>query len=283
MLQRRDTDLATTDVSGSAMALQRTSGSARVRFRADAGKMRLSEFYQAGALRLRLPHADPPEVVVVNTAGGLTGGDRLDLEVVMGERTSASLTTAACEKVYRSVGGDAGVTATLRLDAESRLDWLPQPLILFDGARVRRTLAVDMQADATLLAVEGLIFGRTAMGEDLIAGTVHDGWRVRRAGRLVYADAFRVGPEVRSRVNGAATLRGMRASASLLYVAPDAEQRLAAARLLLEACAGEAGASAWDGVLLVRFAGRDGHGLISDLVGFLTAFRGTAMPRSWGC
>ena len=266
--------------------LQRTTGSGRVRFRADGEVTRLAELRQAGALRIRLPRvpADAAqEAVVINTAGGLTGGDRLDLAVALDGHADAVVTTAACEKFYRSAGGEARVSTTIALGPGSRLHWLPQPAILFDGGRMRRTVAVDMTADATLIAVEGLILGRTAMGEDVVDGWVHDGWRIRRDGRLILADAFRAGPGVRARLGGAATLRGMRASASVVYVAPDAERRLDAARGLLDDCGGDAAASVWDGVLLVRLAAADGATLIGDLSRFLAGFRARALPRSWLC
>ena len=270
-----------------AAPLQRTTGTGRVGFSGDAvGGSRLAELRQAGALRIRLPRAPtrrPAEAVIVNTAGGLTGGDRFDLAVALEPDAGAVITTAACEKFYRSAGGTAAVSTTVTLATASRLDWLPQPAILFDGADVRRTLAVDMDGDAALTAVEGVILGRTAMGETVVAGSIHDGWRIRRGGRLVFADAFRAGPEIAARLDGGATLRGMRALASFVYVAPDAEARLGQARAFLGACSAETAASAWDGVLVARFAAADGGTLMAALAKFLAAFRAQPLPRSWSC
>jgi urease accessory protein len=106
---------------------------------------------------------------------------------------------------------------------------------------------------------------------------------VRRADRLVFADAFRAGPAIRGRLQGTATLNRMRARAAIVYVAPDAEARLAMARMLLPACGGAVAASAWDGILLVRMAAADGQTLTADMARFLTGFRGAAVPRSWSC
>ena len=175
------------------------------------------------ALRLRLPHlmGDGVEVVAINTAGGLTGGDRFDLAVDVEEQAHAVVTTAACEKIYRAADGEAVVKSAVTIGSGARLEWLPQPMITFDGARVRRSLSVDVAVGATLLAVEGVILGRTAMGEELRSARIRDGWRVRRAGALIYADAFVADGDLRGDLAGQATLRGARAFATVLYVAPD--------------------------------------------------------------
>jgi urease accessory protein len=263
-------------------SLERTSGVGRVRI----GKGGVAEIYQQGALRLRLPHrnaSDRTEVVAINTAGGLTGGDRLDLAVQLDAGASAVLTTPACEKIYRSAAGDATVTNTISLGEGARLDWLPQPLIVFDGGRVRRTLDVALAPTAAMFAVEGTILGRTAMSEDVRTGALHDAWRIRRGGALVYADAFRAEGDSRSALAGAATLRGARAFATAVYVGPDAESRLDDARGALAEATGSTGASAWNGILVARFLAADGQALIADLGAFLARFRGTSLPRSWLC
>jgi urease accessory protein len=260
--------------------LERTSGRALVR----VARSGIAELYQEGALRLRPTRSvDPVEIVAINTAGGLTGGDLLDLTVVLDSGTAAVVTTPACDKIYRSADGDAVVVNTLRLGSESQLDWLPQPMIVFDGARIHRRLDFDMAVDATLLAVEGVILGRTAMAEEITSGAIHDAWRLRRGGKLVYADAFRATGDARASLSGRATLGGARAFGTLLYAAPDAEQRLDMARHVLAGLQAETGASAWNGILAVRFLAADGQALIADVSAFLSAFRGLSLPRSWLC
>jgi urease accessory protein len=267
--------------------LQRTTGSGRLRFGAEGGHTRLAGLYQQGAMRLRpvRGHAQggAREVVAINTAGGLTGGDRLDLAVVLDAGAEAVVTTPACEKVYRSAGGEAAIATTLALGAGARLDWLPQPMLLFDGSATRRSLTVEMATDARLLAAEAVILGRTAMGEAVTRGRLHDGWRVKRGGRLLFADTLVFAGDAAAALATGATLAGRRAFGTLLYVAPDAEARLEAARNLLEAGRSEWGASAWSGMLVVRFAAADGQMLIDDVAAFLAAFRTAPLPRSWLC
>ena len=268
--------------SGTGVALQRAAGVGRIRVTATG----VAELYQEGALRLRLLRGrvgDASEIVAINTAGGLTGGDRLDLTVAAAEGAAVTLTTPACEKIYRSAGGEASVANTITAGANARVDWLPQPMILFDGARTRRSLVADVAGDASLLAVEGVILGRTAMAEDIRSGALRDSWRIRRDGILVFADAFRAEGDIRTALAGTATLAGARALATVVYVAQDAERRLDSARAALEFASGEAGASAWNGILVVRFLATDGQMLIADLGAFLAAFRGAPLPRSWLC
>jgi urease accessory protein len=268
---------------GDRVSLERAAGKARLRLRGGGG---VAELYQEGALRLRLPHpADRStvEVVAINNAGGLTGGDQLDLEARLDAGAQGMITTPACEKIYRSIGGVAHVATRLHLASASTLDWLPQPMLLFDGACVRRQLIVDIAADASLLAVEGVILGRTAMNEEMRSGDIRDSWRVRRAGALVYADTFRALGPVSDALGSHTTLGGARAFATVLAVAPGIESRLEAARAALSACTSETGASAWNGILVVRFVAGDGGTLIADLSGFLGSFRAAALPRSWLC
>lgn len=268
------------------IVLQRVSGLGRLGVHNASGTSRITELYQDGACRLRLPRVAtgmPPEIITINTAGGLTGGDHLELTVAVGRDAETIVSSQACEKIYRAADGEVRIATSISLEAASRIAWLAQPMIVFDHARVRRTLAVDMADDASFLAVDGMILGRTAMGEEVTTGHVHDGWRIRRGGKLVVADAFRVGPDIASACAHPATFRARRALATIIYCAPDAETRLAQARTINSSLAAEAVASAWNGVLLNRFLSQDGHRLIADLIQFLTEFRGRPMPRTWAC
>ena len=81
-----------------------------------------------------------------------------------------------------------------------------------------------------------LIFGRAAMGEDVRRGSCRDRWRVRRDGGLVFADTLRADGPIADILDRKATLDGARASAMVLYVAPDAAARLDEVRGLLQHC-----------------------------------------------
>ena len=173
----------------------------------------------------------------------------------------------------------------LRAGPGARLAWLPQETILFDGVQLERTLAAEVAEDAALTLFEAVVFGRAARGERVVRGRLTDAWRVARAGRLVYADGLHLDGPVADLLDRPALGGGNAALATLLHVAPDAEARLEAARALLAALPAEwrceTGASAWNGLLAVRFLGPTIGPLRAAAARFLAAFRGAPMPRVW--
>jgi len=266
--------------------LPRTEGSVRLGFVRGGGQTRIAALRQEGAARVRFPRpvADGiPEAVLLNTAGGLTGGDRIDISVALAPQCEATVTSAAAEKVYRSLGEAAAIGVELQLGESASLCWLPQPTILFNSSKLDRRTSVHMAAGARLLAVEVLIYGRAAMGEAVSRGSIRDAWRVRRDGRLVLADTTRVSGAVADVLDRGATLDGARATAMLLYIAPDAEARLDEVRVLLGHASSTAGASSWDGILLVRAAARDARQLQHDLQPIVVRLSGRSLPRVWQC
>lgn len=273
---------------GSAAALQaqpRAFGRAAVSVEVRRGESRLAGLRQEGSAKCLLPRIPgPPEAVFLNTAGGVTGGDDFGWTAGAGEGAQLTATTQTAERLYRVQPGTVGRIANrLSLGPGARLDWLPQETIVFDGAGLRRSLEVEMAADATLTALEAIVLGREMMGETVRAADVADRWRIRRGGRLVYADALRLPRAVAGGLAAAPLFGPNRAAATLVHVAPDAGARLAAVRDLLAAAsagAAEAGASARDGVLVVRMVAPTGQALRRALIRFLTDFRGP-LPRVW--
>ncbi len=254
--------------------------------RCSDGRFRPTTIYQSGSAKIRLPRdraGAPFEGVLLNTAGGVTGGDRLAYEVAVGEAAEAVVTTQAAERVYRRSEGVARIDTTLAVGAGGRLDWLPQETILFDRSALSRRLTADIAADATLLAVEPLVLGRAAMGETIRTVFARDVWRIRRDGVLVFADALRLDGDSEMIMKGGATGAGARAMATLVLVAPDAEARLDTVRAALENARGEAGASAWNGMLVARFLAPGGQALRADLMMLIETLRGAPMPRVWHC
>jgi urease accessory protein len=266
--------------------LARTEGSVRLGFVRAEGQTAVASLRQSGAARVRFPKpgaGNDPEAVLLNMAGGLTGGDRIDVEVALAARSAATVTSAASEKIYRALDGEAEVRVRLELDDGARLAWLPQPTIVFDRARLDRRTDVAIAGNASFLAVETLVFGRAAMGEDVHHGAARDSWRVRRDGRLVFADTFRVDGAVAGVLDRGATLDGARAVAMLLWAAPDAAARLDEVRGRLREARCAAGASAWNALLVVRLAAQDGQTLLASLVPLISCLTGRPMPRVWQC
>lgn len=263
--------------------LQRVEGASRIAFTGGAGGSRLARLFQSGSAKIRLPNAaagQPAQAVLINSAGGLTGGDRLSVAVEMGEGARAAFTTQACEKVYRSVSGEAEVSAALRLAEGARLDWLPQETILFDGGRLRRRLDADLAAGATLLACEAVVFGRAARGEAIRSGLFRERWRIRRQGRLIHADDLHFDWAADAALlRRPAVLAGGGAMATILWVADAPESCLESLRRIIGP---SGGASAWNGKLLARIVADGGAALRRVLLPALERLSaGAALPRIW--
>ncbi|GAA0784952.1 urease accessory protein UreD [Roseibium denhamense] len=268
--------------------MQRVNGVGRVGFAYSNGQTRLSDLYQSGAAKIRLPkvYDQAATAVLINTAGGLTGGDRLSLSARVGAGAHAIVTTQTAERAYRSLGTSAEMTSTLTVADGGLLEWLPQEAILFDHSNIQRTVRADLTGNARLLMCEGFVLGRAAMGETLTKLTFKDSWRISRDGRLVFADDVRLDDDPAASMLGKATGGGGLAVATVLDCRLDAEDHIAHARASLAPCGTSdvaAAASAWNGVLLVRMVGRSGHALRKTLTTFLTHYRAAQLPRVWSC
>ena len=244
------------------------------------GRTRLTTLYQEGCAKIRLPHTHDPslQAVLINTAGGLTGGDDVAWEVTAAPGARMVLTTQACERVYRSLGDNAKVRTHIEVGAGAHLDWLPQETILFEGARLDRSLDVDLAPDASLFAIEAILLGREAMGEAARNAYLRDNWRIRRNGRLVHAEAVRLSADPLER-DGISLLSGASAFATLLYVGADAEMKLERVRPLL---AGQSGASVIGERLVIRAMAPSGLALRRIITPIIAHLSGAgALPRLW--
>lgn len=243
---------------------------------------------QAGCLRVHLPRVESqdemPCPVIINTAGGITGGDRLDQHLSWGQETAAIATTQAAEKVYRSLSSDAVITTELAVERGARAEWLPQETILFDRARLHRETRVVLSEGASFLGVEAVVLGRKAMGEKVRKGLLLDRMQIRRCGRLVYSDVVKLDGDIAARLSSAATGNRASAMAVIILVAEDAATRIDAVRSTLEEALGLTAASTWNGLLAVRLLAPDSETLRHDIALALAPLRGgRSLPRVWRC
>ena len=249
------------------------------------GRTVLRDLRQEGCLKARFPRpVDWTETVLLNTSGGIAGGDRLSLDLAVGPGARASFAAQAAERFYRALTADAPshVRTSLSVGSAASAEWLPQETILFDRCAMDRVLDISLAPDAWFLGVESLVFGRRAMGEQVRTAHISDTIRIRRGGELLLHDAIRLHGEVASLLDRPAIGGGARAVATLVHVAPDAEARLDGVRAALEDH--ESGASAWRGMLLARIVAPDGACLRAAVVACLAHLRdGRALPRVWMC
>ena len=272
----------TTSAASAIFAANRAQGSVRFDVHQAEGVTRRRRLHESGSLRVRFPSPETAglSAVFVNTAGGIAGGDRFDIDISTGEGSRLVVTTAAAEKVYRAQGPAAEVNIALKLAEASHLAWLPQETILFDRARMVRRIDIELAESASLLLCEIVVFGRAAMAEQMRHGEFVDHWRMRRGGRLVWAETIRLDGDIGGKLAKVAVAGGGAAIGTALIVPGDQAlvEELRGAR---EAFGGEVGISCWNGFAMARFCAQDAAKLRADMMAVLGCASGTTLPRLW--
>lgn len=273
----RSDALATTSV----FEANRARGAVRFDVHARDAVTRRGALHESGSLRVRFPSPEDEGLsgVFVNTAGGVAGGDRFDIEISAADGSRLTLTTAAAEKIYRAPGSAAQLNIALKAGAGAHLAWLPQETILFDRARVHRRFDIVLDENASLLLCEIVVFGRTAMGERMEQGEFVDRWRMRRGGRLVFAETVRLVGDIGAKLARSAVAKGGAAIGTALIV-PGDEALVERIREASESFSGEVGISAWNGFAMARFCAQDAARLRADMMAVLSR-TGVALPRLW--
>ena len=271
-----------TRAASAIFAANRAQGAVRFDVRCDDGVTRRGRLHESGSLRVRFPSPedDGLSAVFVNTAGGVAGGDRFDIAISAGEGARLTLTTAAAEKVYRAPEAPAQLDISLKAASGAHLAWLPQETILFDRAKIARRIDVDLAEDASLLLCEIVVFGRAAMGERMQQGEFVDRWRLRRGGKLVFAETVRLDGDIGAKLARPAVAKGGVAIATALIV-PGDEAAVERIRAAAESFGGEVGISAWNGFAMARFCAQDAAALRADMMTVLGRASPSPLPRLW--
>ena len=272
--------------------LQRADGCGRIVLSGSENGTRIEDVFERSPIRVMFPrsgHCVMEEAVFINTAGGIAGGDRLECTVAALPGASIAVTSQAAEKVYRALNEPAHLTTRLTARESSRLAWLPQETIIFNWARLHRITEIELFSGSELLALEWLVLGRAAHGEIVVGGSISDSWRVKKDGRLIWADSFRVTDETFVQLNRKALLSNCKAIATLIYFGPNLEGQLEFWRNILRSltCKGEVTLVA--GLIVARFAAEQSSDLKLALRSFLQQF-GSAfssgpfrVPKMWSC
>ena len=260
----------------------RAQGIARVTSKVGLRGSVIRDLHQAGSAKLVFPRSgdDGLQAVLVNTAGGITGGDRFELSFAAEADTKLTVTTQAAERAYGAQAAETGQLMTsLHVGAGARLNWIPQETILFDRCRYSRRLRADLAADAQLLFVEPLVFGRTAMGEELRDISFADRVEIYRNGQPLFCDAMKIKGDGVAHLEHAAIANGARAMASVVYVAPDAAAVLDRVRGKLPRSAGAS--LMGDDVLHIRILAPDSFLLRATLIDVLETLSASPLPKVW--
>lgn len=270
---------------GPQQQMQRSHGRAMARFSLRAGATRLDDLAQSGSAKAMLPRVftPTPEVVFLNTSGGLTGGDSLHYALDIGAGAQVLATTQTAERGYASTGEAAIVKVKAQVGAGGQLDWLPQETILYENAHITRHTEIDLAAGASALLVESLVLGRQSMGEVPTHARITDSRTVRREGRPFWRDTLRLGPDALAQADTPAILGGARAMAVIALIAPNASDSAAPLRVLPVQSGAQMAVSGWNGRCIIRITATDGWPLRQQIIRVITTLRAAPMPRVWQC
>jgi len=203
------------------------------------------------------------------------------------EAASITVTSQAPERLYRALNEPARVVTTLEARDGARLAWIPQETIVFDQARLRRRTEVEVSSGAELFALEWFVLGRVARGERVVEGEITDSWRVKKDGRLVWADTFRATDATFPHLHRRALLSEHGALATLIYSGPYLERRLEIARELVASLGCAGATTSLGGLIIVRLAAALSSELRLGLRGLLEGFGRKLgpgpfrVPRMW--
>ena len=126
--------------------------------------------------------------VILHTAGGVVGGDRLSSNFHLQPNAKALITSAAASKIYRSTGLESQQNIDIKLEPGANLEWLPQETIVFDGAIYQQNLRVELAPQASILLWEITRFGRTARGEKFLSGKWRSHTEIWQQNRPLWID-----------------------------------------------------------------------------------------------
>ncbi len=259
---------------------ERSIGAAHVTLLPGPNGGRLDRLHQQGSAKAFLhPGLSGPEIVLLNTSGGLTGGDRLSYRIDLAPGCRATGTTQTAERAYRSSTGAANVTVHHTVGAGGHLDWLPQETILFEGSHLARDTTIDLAPNASCLILESVVLGRAAMGETVTRVTLRDTRRITRAGRPVLVEPLHLFTDALSA--GPAVLDGARAFATLALVSQGSDDATGPIRAALTEPGVTGGASGFDGKLVIRLMAGDGRPLRRQIARLVRILRPGPLSRVW--
>lgn len=242
----------------------------------------LDTLRQSGSLKCLFPRSPTPDLdaVLLNTAGGVTGGDSFRFSGKAAEGTALTLTTQACERAYKAQPDACGrIINHLTVEGQARLNWLPQETILFNGSALNRRLGIDMARTAEVLMVEPLIFGRTAMGETLTDIRLRDRIEIRCEGTPVFLDAIRFSGDWHGHLSRPHIANGAGAMALIVFASQSAEGHLDPIREMLPEAAGAT--LIQNDVLVIRVLAANSLILRRTLMPVLRRLNKDTLPRCW--
>ncbi|NJM72896.1 MAG: urease accessory protein UreD [Scytonema sp. RU_4_4] len=224
--------------------------------------------------------------VILHTAGGVVGGDRLSCNFHLQPDAQALITTAAASKIYRSNSTQARQSIEIQVDTGATLEWLPQETIVFDGAIYQQDLRVELATGANWISWEITRFGRSARGEKFCFGEWRSHTEICQQGVPLWIDRQWL-PGNTEVFQSPHALAGEPLVGSLVYLGQEVSPELVQKARSLWDGEGEAGVTRLPCGLLCRYRGSLTSEVRNWFIGvwqllrqsFLT--RSSCIPRVW--
>ncbi len=247
----------------------------------------LARSYARAPLKVQRPFYPEPDVchtVLLHSAGGMVGGDRLSYQIDLAPASRALITTAAAAKIYRSLGPVAHQQIQIRIAANACLEWLPQETIIFNKAQYQQDFRVELGLNAVFCAWDIVRLGRSASQETFNQGCWQNSWEVWQGQQPLWIDRQRLTGEQWHSLQAAAAqpILGLLVMVGVVVNA----ETISAARSLGPA-AGEWGVTALQHSFVCRYRGADRAAArqwfiaVWDLLRRQYLGRSACLPRVW--
>ena len=244
----------------------------------------LQKLYQQGSLKALMPdfHENLKQLMLINTAGGITSGDEYNYEFEI-DNSNLCISTQAAEKIYSGFDNPANLKIKLNLSNNSSVFWLPKELILFNNCNLKRKINFNLSKDSNLILCENIIFGRTSMKEIFEKGYFSDFWNIYIDDKLIHTEAINTNSFEKKNLNSFSTLNNNSAIATIIIVGKKFLNNInSLSETLTNNENTTSNYSMWDNKLIVRLLSKDSYNLkfaIDKILSYF--FEGSKIPKIW--
>ena len=244
----------------------------------------LLKLFQQGSFKALIPnfHENLQQLMMINTAGGITSGDEFDSRIDL-DNSNICVSTQAAEKIYSGFGDPAKVDININISNKGNLFWLPKELILFNNCNLKRKFNINLSKDSNLFLCESIVFGRTSMNEKLKSGFFSDLWKIYYDKKLIHTEALNTSSFNGELLKSQSILNSNCAIATIILVGKNffgIGHELS--KIMTKDNYTTTEYSTWDKKLIVRCISKDSYNLkfaINKILSYF--FKDSQIPKIW--